>query len=112
LRAARAIFRLQLFSWRSPNCAFIPQLNRNPKCGGNGGYAEVSANPATHGVLDFTGRADLTAPKGATGTLFSWPGFSHALSGAARLFDFKGLQVHRKAPVFPTRASVSGRTLV
>ena len=35
--------------------------------GGNGGYTEVSANPVSHGVLDFTGGADLAAPKGATG---------------------------------------------
>ena len=42
--------------------------------GGNGGYVEVSVNPATHdGVLDFTGSADLTAPKGATGTLLLDP---------------------------------------
>ena len=41
--------------------------------GGNGGYAEVSANPATHGVLNFVGGADLTAPKGAVGTLLLDP---------------------------------------
>ena len=41
--------------------------------GGNGGYVEVSANPATRGVLDFTGSADLTAPKGTTGTLLLDP---------------------------------------
>ncbi len=41
--------------------------------GGNGGYAEVSANPATHGVLNFTGSADMTAPKGTTGTLLLDP---------------------------------------
>ena len=41
--------------------------------GGNGGYTEVSANPVTHGVLDFTGVVDLTAPKGATGTLLLDP---------------------------------------
>ncbi len=41
--------------------------------GGDGGYTEVSANPVTHGVLDFTGIADLTAPKGATGTLLLDP---------------------------------------
>src|SRR5271166_688286 len=40
---------------------------------GDGGYAEVSANPATHGVLDLTGSADLTAPNGATGTLLLDP---------------------------------------
>ncbi len=41
--------------------------------GGDGGYVEVSANPATHGVLNFTGSADLTAPKGKTGTLLLDP---------------------------------------
>lgn len=41
--------------------------------GGDGGYAEVSANPATHGMLNFTGSADLTAPKGKTGTLLLDP---------------------------------------
>ena len=41
--------------------------------GGDGGYVEVSANPATHGVLNFTGSADLTAPKGKTGTLLIDP---------------------------------------
>ena len=41
--------------------------------GGNGGYVEVSANPATHGELDFTGSAVLTARKGATGTLLLDP---------------------------------------
>ena len=38
-----------------------------------GGYAEVSANPLTHGVLSFTGAADLTAPKGTVGTLLLDP---------------------------------------
>jgi filamentous hemagglutinin family protein len=41
--------------------------------GGDGGSVEVSANPATHGVLDFTGWADLTAAKGKTGTLLLDP---------------------------------------
>ncbi|MBV9289063.1 MAG: hypothetical protein JO288_14825, partial [Hyphomicrobiales bacterium] len=41
--------------------------------GGNGGYAEVSANPVTHGVLSFAGIAQLTAPKGARGTLLLDP---------------------------------------
>ena len=41
--------------------------------GGDGGYAEVSANPATHGVLSYSGLADLTAPKGKTGTLLLDP---------------------------------------
>ena len=41
--------------------------------GGNGGYVEVSASPATRGVLDFAGSADLTAPKGTTGTLLLDP---------------------------------------
>ena len=41
--------------------------------GGDGGYAEVSANPATLGVLTYSGFADLTAPKGKTGTLLLDP---------------------------------------
>ena len=41
--------------------------------GGDGGYAEVSANPASHGVLSYSGFADLTAPKGKTGTLLLDP---------------------------------------
>ena len=41
--------------------------------GGDGGYVEVSANPATHGVLAYSGLADLTAPKGKTGTLLLDP---------------------------------------
>ena len=41
--------------------------------GGNGGSVEVSANPATHGVLSYSGFADLTAPKGKTGTLLLDP---------------------------------------
>jgi filamentous hemagglutinin family protein len=41
--------------------------------GGDGGYVEVSANPATHGVLTYSGFADLTAPKGTTGTLLLDP---------------------------------------
>jgi filamentous hemagglutinin family protein len=40
---------------------------------GNGGSVEVSANPATHGVLSDSGFADLTAPKGKTGTLLLDP---------------------------------------
>ena len=48
--------------------------------GGDGGYVEVSANPATHGVLNFTGSADLTAPKGKTGTLLLDP-FDITISG-------------------------------
>ena len=41
--------------------------------GGNGGAVEVSANPATRGVLAYSGFADLTAPKGKTGTLLLDP---------------------------------------
>jgi hypothetical protein len=41
--------------------------------GGDGGSVEVSANPATHGVLSYSGFADLTAPKGKTGTLLLDP---------------------------------------
>lgn len=41
--------------------------------GGAGGYAEVSASPTTHGVLGFTGSADLTASKGAMGALLLDP---------------------------------------
>ena len=41
--------------------------------GGDGGYVEVSANPATHGVLSDSGFADLTAQKGKTGTLLLDP---------------------------------------
>ena len=48
--------------------------------GGEGGYVEVSASPATHGVLNFTGGADLTAPKGKTGTLLLDP-FDITISG-------------------------------
>ena len=36
--------------------------------GGNGGSVEVSANPATHGVLTYSGFADLTAREGHDGT--------------------------------------------
>ena len=50
--------------------------------GGDGGYAEVSANPGTHGVLNFTGGADLTAPKGKTGTLLLDP-FDITISGGS-----------------------------
>ncbi len=50
--------------------------------GGDGGYVEVSANPATHGVLNFTGGADLTAPKGKTGTLLLDP-FDITISGGS-----------------------------
>ncbi len=50
--------------------------------GGDGGYAEVSANPATHGVLNFTGGADLTAAKGKTGTLLLDP-FDITISGGS-----------------------------
>ena len=41
--------------------------------GGDGGSVEVSANPATHGFLSYSGFADLTAPKGKTGTLLLDP---------------------------------------
>ena len=40
---------------------------------GNGGYVEISADPGTHGVLDFIGSASLTAAKGTTGTLLLDP---------------------------------------
>ena len=50
--------------------------------GGDGGYVEVSANPATHGVLAYSGFADLTAPKGATGTLLLDP-FDIVISAGA-----------------------------
>jgi filamentous hemagglutinin family protein len=49
--------------------------------GGNGGSVEVSANPATHGVLSYSGFADLTAPKGKTGTLLLDP-FDIVISAA------------------------------
>jgi filamentous hemagglutinin family protein len=48
--------------------------------GGDGGFVEVSANPATHGVLSYSGFADLTAPKGKTGTLLLDP-FDITISG-------------------------------
>ena len=41
--------------------------------GGDGGFVEVSANPATHGVLSYSGLVDLTAAHGATGTLLLDP---------------------------------------
>ena len=41
--------------------------------GGDGGSVEVSANAATKGVLSYTGLADLTAPRGAAGTLLLDP---------------------------------------
>ena len=50
--------------------------------GGDGGYVEVSANPATHGVLAYSGFADLTAPKGTTGTLLLDP-FDIVISAGA-----------------------------
>ena len=69
--------------------------------GGDGGYAEVSANPATHGVLNFTGSADLTAPKGKTGTLLLDP-FDITISGGADLGgSFSGTGVYT-----PTATSV------
>jgi filamentous hemagglutinin family protein len=49
--------------------------------GGEGGSVEVSANPATHGVLSYSGFADLTAPKGKTGTLLLDP-FDIVISAA------------------------------
>ena len=49
--------------------------------GGDGGYVEVSANPATQGVLAYSGFADLTAPKGKTGTLLLDP-FDITICGA------------------------------
>ena len=60
--------------WSDATTSFAGQITATGGAGGgNGGYVEVSANPATHGVLDFTGSADLTAPKGATGTLLLDP---------------------------------------
>jgi filamentous hemagglutinin family protein len=66
--------------WSDTTTAFAGQIaaTGGPN-GGNGGYAEVSANPANHSVLDFTGRADLTAAKGTTGTLLLDP-FDIAIS--------------------------------
>ena len=60
--------------WSDATTSFAGQIAATGGAGGgNGGYVEVSANPATHGVLDFTGGADLTAPNGATGTLLLDP---------------------------------------
>ncbi len=60
--------------WSDATTNFAGRITANggPN-GGDGGSAEVSANPTTRGVLDFTGSADLTAPKGATGTLLLDP---------------------------------------
>jgi filamentous hemagglutinin family protein len=56
---------------------------------GNGGSVEVSANPATHGVLSYSGFADLTAPKGKTGTLLLDP-FDITICGGAGCADSGG----------------------
>ena len=60
--------------WSDATTSFAGRITATSGTGGgNGGYTEVSANPVTHGVLDFTGVVDLTAPKGATGTLLLDP---------------------------------------
>jgi len=60
--------------WSDATTSFAGRITATGAAGGgNGGYTEVSANPVTHGVLDFTGVVDLTAPKGATGTLLLDP---------------------------------------
>ena len=60
--------------WSDTTTSFAGKITATSGAsGGNGGYAEVSTNPATHGVLNFLGSADLTAPKGAIGTLLLDP---------------------------------------
>ncbi len=59
--------------WSDATTSFAGQISAiGGASGGNGGYVEVSANPAS-GDLSYTGLADLTAPKGATGTLLLDP---------------------------------------
>jgi hypothetical protein len=60
--------------WSNGTTSFAGQIAATGGPGGGaGGYAEVSANPLTHGVLGFTGSADLAAPKGTVGTLLLDP---------------------------------------
>ncbi len=60
--------------WSDASTAFAGHITATGgPSDGNGGYAEVSANPATRGVLTYSGFADLTAPKGTTGTLLLDP---------------------------------------
>ena len=79
--------------------------------GGNGGYVEVSANPATHGMLTYSGFADLTAPKGATGTLLLDP-FDITISGGPDSGGSFSGGVYTPNPTPPATSVVSTTTLV
>ncbi len=77
--------------WSDGTTSFAGQIAATGGAGGgNGGYVEVSASPVTHGVLDFTGGADLTAPNGATGTLLLDPYDIVISSGANSGGSFSG----------------------
>ncbi len=78
--------------------------------GGNGGYVEVSANPATLGVLDFTGGADLRAPKGAMGTLLLDP-YNIVISGTNSGGSFSGGVYTPAAPPPLYTSQISALTL-
>ena len=60
--------------WSDATTSFAGQIAATGGAGGgNGGYVEVSANPADPRRPRFHRRADLTAAKGATGTLLLDP---------------------------------------
>jgi filamentous hemagglutinin family protein len=78
--------------------------------GGDGGSVEVSANPATRGVLTYSGFADLTAPKGKTGTLLLDP-FDIGICGGVGCADSGG--TFSGGVYTPTEASfINAATLV
>jgi filamentous hemagglutinin family protein len=83
--------------------------------GGDGGSVEVSANPATHGVLAYSGFADLTAPKGTAGTLLLDP-FNITICAASLLCvnsggSFSG-GVYTPNPPPPETSVITTATLV
>jgi filamentous hemagglutinin family protein len=93
--------------WSDTLTSFAGQISaRGGPQGGDGGSAEVSANAATHGVLSFTGLADLRAPHGAVGTLLLDPYDIVISAGADAGGYFSGATGGEPASYTPTATSV------